>query len=136
MEQKGLSKNDVREYVYNVLFAYTFQHVLVGRDYEMAAMSIAQHAPDMLTYFEDTTKGVVAHYDELVALVKSKTKKPDVSRTDLVALVYGAYELCYVKDLPVAVVINAAVQLAGKFGGENSGRFVNGVLAALLKDGQ
>ena len=133
MEQKGMTKSDVREYVYNVLFAYTFQHNLVGRDYEMASMAIAQQAPDMLAYFEETTKGVAAHYDELVALVKTKTKKPDVSRTDLVALVYGAYELSYAKDLPVAVVINSAVQLAGKFGGENSGRFVNGVLAALTK---
>jgi len=40
----------------------------------------------------------------------------------------GLYELKYEKDVPPKVVINEAVELAKAFGGENSSKFINGVL--------
>jgi N utilization substance protein B len=42
------------------------------------------------------------------------------------------YELRYATDVPVKVAINEAVELAKKFGGESSGRFVNGVLGTVV----
>lgn len=53
--------------------------------------------------------------------------------TDRVALEIGAYELLYFRDAPVRVVINEAVELAKTYGGENSGRFVNGVLGTIAE---
>ena len=50
---------------------------------------------------------------------------------DLVVLRLGAFELAERPDVPVAVVIDEAVELAKRF---NSGRFVDGVLAALAGD--
>ncbi len=45
----------------------------------------------------------------------------------------GAFELLYMGEMPVAVTINEAVELAKKFSTAESGRFVNGVLGALAQ---
>jgi N utilization substance protein B len=45
----------------------------------------------------------------------------------------GAYELLYCPDVPPAVVINEAVEIAKKFGEEKSKNFVNGILDAINK---
>lgn len=46
----------------------------------------------------------------------------------------GIYELVYGAEVPAKVAINEAIELAKAFGGESSGRFVNGVLGAIYKD--
>lgn len=56
-----------------------------------------------------------------------------IARMDRVVLRIGAYELVYGADIPPKVVINEAVELAKGFGGENSSKFINGVLGSLLK---
>ena len=53
---------------------------------------------------------------------------------DLNVLRLGAFELAERPDVPVAVVIDEAVELAKRFSTDNSGRFVNGVLSALAAD--
>src|SRR5262249_34999448 len=46
----------------------------------------------------------------------------------------GVFELKFTNDIPPKVAINEAIELAKSFGGESSGRFVNGVLGAVYKD--
>ncbi|KKU07486.1 MAG: N utilization substance protein B-like protein [Candidatus Magasanikbacteria bacterium GW2011_GWA2_45_39] len=46
----------------------------------------------------------------------------------------GVYELCLEENIPSKVAINEAIELAKTFGGESSGKFVNGVLGAIYKD--
>lgn len=59
-----------------------------------------------------------------------------IARMDRIVLRIGAYELLYGKDAPPKVVINEAVELAKAFGGDNSSKFVNGVLGSLLKQSE
>lgn len=53
-----------------------------------------------------------------------------IARIDRVILRMGLYELKYEADVPPKVVINEAVELAKAFGGENSSKFINGVLGS------
>lgn len=46
----------------------------------------------------------------------------------------GTYELLFNFDIPSKVAINEAIELAKTYGGESSGRFVNGVLGAVYRD--
>ena len=46
----------------------------------------------------------------------------------------GIYELKFSETVPSKVAINEAIELAKSFGGEASGRFVNGVIGAIYKD--
>lgn len=80
--------------------------------------------------------GVDAHYVELDKLLQPIA--PDwpidqIARMDRVVLHIGAYELIHGKSVPPKVVINEAVELAKAFGGENSSKFINGVLGTLLR---
>jgi hypothetical protein len=45
----------------------------------------------------------------------------------------GIYELLYLKDVPPKVAINEAVEIGKTFGGESSGKFINGVLGTIFK---
>ena len=54
-----------------------------------------------------------------------------MNRVDLTALRLAVYEMKFDEDVPVGVAINEAVELAKKFGGEDSGSFVNGVLGKI-----
>lgn len=56
-----------------------------------------------------------------------------MSRTDLTILRLALYELSYDEDVPEKVAINEAVELAKKYGGAESGSFVNGVLARIVR---
>lgn len=56
-----------------------------------------------------------------------------IARMDRVILHIGLYELENQKDVPPKVVINEAVELAKAFGGENSSKFINGVLGTALR---
>ncbi len=52
---------------------------------------------------------------------------------DRVVLRMGLYELTNNADVPPKVVINEAVELAKSFGGENSSKFINGVLGTVMR---
>lgn len=56
-----------------------------------------------------------------------------IARMDRIVLRIGLWELKNETDVPPKVAINEAVELAKAFGGENSSRFINGVLGTLLK---
>ena len=56
-----------------------------------------------------------------------------IARMDRIILRIGLFELDNESETPAKVVINEAVELAKAFGGDNSSKFVNGVLGTLLK---
>lgn len=56
-----------------------------------------------------------------------------MAKHDLAILRLASYEIMYDAEIPVSVAINEAVELAKKYGGENSPSFINGVLARILK---
>jgi N utilization substance protein B len=56
-----------------------------------------------------------------------------IARMDRLVLRIGLYELENESDVPPKVVINEAVELAKAFGGDNSSKFINGVLGTLLR---
>jgi transcription antitermination protein NusB len=82
------------------------------------------------------TMGVSQHKDELDLILQPIAPEwpiDQIARMDRMVLRIGAYELIYGADIPPKVVINEAVELAKAFGGDNSSKFINGVLGTLLK---
>lgn len=57
-----------------------------------------------------------------------------MTRVDRNVLRIGAWELLFRRDVPAAVVLDEAVELAKRFGTEDSGSFVNGVLSRIAED--
>jgi transcription antitermination protein NusB len=91
---------------------------------------------DDVFFIEELVKGVAAHETELDDRLRPLAPEwpiEQIARMDRVILRIGLYELVYEKDVPPKVVINEAVELAKAFGGDNSSKFVNGVLGTALK---
>lgn len=88
-------------------------------------------------YVESTVRGVVQRVkeiDELLNHVATDWPVETMTLVDRSILRIGAYELVYQPDIPSKVAINEAIEIAKAFGGEASGKFVNGVLGAIYKN--
>ena len=82
-------------------------------------------------------RGVAEHRERLDEAIAAKATGWPLARMpvlDLNVLRLGAFELAERPDVPVAVVIDEAVELAKRFSTDDSGRFVNGVLSALARE--
>jgi len=83
--------------------------------------------------------GVVKHLKEIDQIIEKAAPQWPIEQISIVdrnVLRIGIYELLYSdkKAVPPKVAINEAIELAKSFGGENSGKFVNGVLGTVYKE--
>lgn len=88
-------------------------------------------------FAEDLLRGLVKesqHIDRTLAATIDNYAFHRLAVVDRNILRLGAYEILFRDDIPVAVSINEAVELAKRFGTENSAKFVNGVLDRISKD--
>ena len=91
---------------------------------------------DDVDFVKKLVAGVSAQEKELDAKLQPIAPEwpiDQIARMDRIVLRIGLYELESDKDVPPKVVINEAVELAKAFGGENSSKFVNGVLGTALR---
>jgi N utilization substance protein B len=72
--------------------------------------------------------------DDLIRPIAPEWPIEQIARMDRIILRMGAYELTHDTKVPPKVVINEAVELAKAFGGDNSSKFINGVLGTLLRN--
>jgi N utilization substance protein B len=92
-------------------------------------------APDALT--QELVRGVGEHLPRLDAAIAARAEGWTLARMpvlDLSVMRLAAFELFERPHVPTAVVLNEAVELAKRFSTDGSGRFVNGVLAAIATD--
>ena len=91
---------------------------------------------DALNYIKDIIWGVKNNNEKIEANISDNIKSEwditRISKIDLTLLKLGIYEILYSK-LPYKFVINEVVELAKKYGDDNSKSFVNGVLASVIK---
>lgn len=106
---------------------------------ELIANNFANFAPgfDDHGFVTETVKGVMDNIEKIDGLItKYATDWPleQITIVDRNVLRIGAYELLCREDIPPRVAINEAIEIAKAFGGESSGKFVNGVLGAMFKN--
>jgi len=79
---------------------------------------------------------IQSHWDEIQSEYEPYLKNwsfDRLTKVDSSLLLVAAYELSERDDAPYAVVINEAIELAKRYGGEGSSKFINGVLANFVK---
>lgn len=87
------------------------------------------------TYITEKYEKIIEKKSELDSLLDEKAEGWNVKRMgkiELAVLRLALYEMKYDEDVPTSVAINEAVELAKKFGQDNSGSFVNAILAKLV----
>lgn len=88
-------------------------------------------------FITELTIGVsskIIEIDDALQPLATEWPISQIARMDRIVLRIGLYELKYHKDVPPKVVINEAVELAKAFGGDNSSKFVNGVLGTAYRN--
>lgn len=100
-----------------------------------ATIDIQVLEPDELT--QELVRGVDGNLPRLDELIAAKAKGWTLTRMpvlDLSVMRLAVFELIERPHVPTAVVLNEAVELAKRYSTDDSGRFVNGVLAAIAAD--
>lgn len=90
--------------------------------------------PEELTQF--LVQGVEEHRGALDEMIAAHARGWTLERMpvlDLQVMRLAAFELLHRPEVPTAVVLAEAVELAGRFSTDDSGRFINGVLAAIAR---
>lgn len=130
-----------RSVVLQSLFEWDFRgqnDSVIREAIERNAQEFASATSD-LDFMADLGSGVLKKRPELDLIITKAA--PDwpldkISMVDRNVLRIGLYELLFADraEVPAKVAINEAIELAKAFGGENSGKFVNGVLGSVYKE--
>ena len=122
-------RRESREKVFQTLFL--MDALGVGPDEAIPLFALASTPARDEEYYRGTVNGVWEHRAEIDGLIRGAAENWRLERMALVdrnILRLGAYEIRHGKEIPFAVAINEAVDLAKRFGSEESGGFVNGIL--------
>ncbi len=121
------------------LYEWDFLGQPEGRLPEIIAYNKTEFAPDFndAGYIEETVMAVAKEQDALDAVITQFAPDWPIENMTVIdrnILRLGTYELKFNQAIPSKVAINEAIELAKTFGGDASGKFVNGVLGAIFKD--
>lgn len=122
-------RKESREKVFQTLFM--MDALGIGPDEAMPLFALASHPPSDTGYYSGAVRGVSERLREIDDLIGEAAEHWRVERMTMVdrnILRLGAYELSVGSDIPFAVAINEAVELGKRFGAEDSGAFINGIL--------
>jgi N utilization substance protein B len=127
-----------RTLVVQALFQWDFDRQNTDGLQEAIAFIRDSFAPtfDDHAYVEQTVSAIVGHIeaiDDAITRFAPDWPLATMNRVDRNVLRVGAYELLYADAIPAKVAINEAIEIAKAFGGETSGKFVNGILGAMYK---
>ena len=87
--------------------------------------------PEAAAFAAELVRGVLANQDRLDAVLSEASehwKLEQMAKVDRIILRIAVYELTVDRQVPTKAAINESIELAKTFSGEESGRFVNGIL--------
>lgn len=133
-----MKRSEIRENIFKLVFCGEFHNSeeISGQvesyfdDMDSAVVTEADQAY-MVTKFNHI-KDHIAEIDEKINSVAKGWKTGRMGKTELAILRVAVYEMIFDEEIPVKVAINEAVELAKKFGGDDSPAFINGILAKLV----
>ncbi len=140
MASRHLSRTIAMQTLYELDFDLSMGHQIDEKG--LAAITkrnVDEFGPglDEKDFIYELVNGVRGHQKEIDSLVAKYAPQwplEQITVVDRNVLRIGIFELKYSTNVPAKVAINESIELAKTFGGESSGKFVNGVLGAIYKD--
>lgn len=134
-----MSRRELREHIFILLFRVEFnsleempeQTALYFENMEQPASEADEE------YIQKKFRNILEKLSEIDKAVNEKAEKWNTSRmgkVELTLIRLAVYEMRYDETVPVRVAINEAVELAKKYGQDESGSFVNGILAKMIEE--
>ena len=133
-----MSRTEIRELAFKLLYSLEIQEEKELQ--EQVDLYITENEikdNKTVEYINDIVQGINKNEQEIITIIKSilseKWTIERISKINLSILKLAIYEIKY-KDIPFKAEINEAIELAKKYGDENSGKFINGALAKAVKE--
>jgi len=128
-----------RTIVLQSLYEWDFHNQTPKEALQITERNLDEFAPDFdeRSFTLALMKGIMDHIDDIKDAISKFAPDWPIERITTVdrnVLRIGIYELIFDDQIPSKVAINEAIELAKSFGGESSGKFVNGVLGAVYRD--
>lgn len=134
-----MTRTQTRELAFELLYSLEIQKVAKNEQTEQIQLFIEQQEIEeekVKKYILETTRGIEEHEEEILKNIsdnlKEKWEITRISKINIALLKLAIYEILYTK-LPYKVVVNEVVELAKKYGDDNSASFINGILANIIK---
>jgi N utilization substance protein B len=130
-----MKRSEARELLMQLLFQMSAQ-----KDFSDAAQERIQNEymkdSDQMDYFMTTIGKILLNIDMIDEIIENSSdnwKIKRIDQVDLAILRLSIGELLFVDSIPDSASINEAVELGKKFGGSNSGKFINGILGKVSR---
>ncbi len=126
-------RRQARELALAVLFAHESRPDTPEAILEYRASEL-NSPPDVVEFARGLVTGVLEHQEELDQAIRAASEHwslEQMSRMDKVILRIAVFEILFGGNVPVKAAINESIELAKAFSGDDSGRFVNGVLGRI-----
>lgn len=130
-----MGRRELREHIFTLLFLAEFHDTEeMGQQLVLYFEKLGDVEEKNQEYIESKYRMILEKETEMDAdidQIAEGWKTTRMGKVDLTILRLAVYEMKFDEEIPVGVAINEAVELAKKFGGDDSPAFVNGILAKL-----
>ena len=133
-----MTRREIRENTFKLVFNIEFR---LSEEYEeqfdMYVETIEGIGEKDKEYMHTRLFDLIDKKDQIDEMIENSTQGWDLNRigkVELAILRLAVYEAKFDDDIPVGVAINEAVEIAKKYGGEDSPSFINGILGKLVSE--
>lgn len=139
VEGNIMTRRETREEIFKILFRTDFyEKESLPEQKALFFEQLGEQETDRenLAYIEQKLDSLLEHLEEIDDILNKAAKRWKTTRmgkVDLTLLRLAVYEIRYEEDMPEGVAINEAVELAKKYGTDDSSSFINGVLAKVVR---
>lgn len=131
-----MNRTEIRELAFKLLYSIQVQHDNSEEQIELFIENNEIENDEAKNFINNIIKGIKEKENEIIKIISENLRAEwnieRISKVNLSLLELSIYEILYT-ETPYKVAINEAVELAKKYGEENSPQFINGVLASVVK---
>jgi N utilization substance protein B len=132
-----MNRHLARTLAMQTLYEWDFQPEKSIQELVTTNLKSSNNAEEDTTFVNQLVNGVIDHkqtIDDAIASHAPEWPIDQISVIDKSILRLAIYELFFENEVPGKVIINEAVELAKTFGGDNTSRFINGVLGTVYRE--
>lgn len=132
-----MKRRKAREYALQLLFRVDFTEKKIDRQDLEEFWADKNEGEDVKRFTEELVFGTLSKIDEIDKAIERFTENWALERMAVVdrnILRFATYEIFYRDDIPSAVTINEALEIAKKYSSSESASFLNGILDRLAKE--
>ena len=132
-----MKRTQTRELAFRLIYSSEVQKEMEEEQVTLFLEENAIQEKEEIDYINTLYQGIKENKPEITALISTNLKEKwtieRISKIDVSILKLAIYEILY-SEVPYKVAINEAIELAKKYGDDNSKKFINGILASIVKE--